>query len=300
MRRGPAASRGCRCRRFARSWTRHCTPRPPRRRTGAHARWCGPKKAWLRRHPHFHLDSIPTSRAWSMARWPGPSRSWYVGAPSTRPPCGRARFSRAALHPRRRRTTFPVLDQIVQGLWPRAALTGSRRRTARLRPRRHPEAQAATNALCRQELRLLQNLFLLGSQVAHVGEAVRHDAVVVREGVLGHPGRVVARAAGGQGLRGDARVDIVARVGFGDVLGMLREQDPELRAMISRARGVIESRRTGRSAGRRDAACQTTARSCMFLAPHASRPDSIDPQRRPQRRGTPWLIRFLRRPVDAG
>ena len=140
-------------------------------------------------------------------------------------------------------------------------------------------------------------------EIGHVGEAVRHDAVVRREVVLRDPGRVEAEAlrlldlGRGAGMHGAVRVWLLRRVGVGG------EQHAEFHGDgLPRSWCGSESSRTGRRAGRRDAACRS-ARPLVYLS---SRPRAHvqDPRRPgggdPQRRGTPWPIRFLRRLVERG
>ena len=64
-------------------------------------------------------------------------------------------------------------------------------------------------------------------EITGVDEHVRHDAVFIREVVLGDPGVVVAELVGPHDLLGDARMDVAVRVGLGRRVGMGREENSE-------------------------------------------------------------------------
>ena len=73
----------------------------------------------------------------------------------------------------------------------------------------------------------------LGGQVAHVREHVGHDPVLVREVMLGHPGRIIAERVCRLDLRRHAGVDLPVRIGLAGVVGVRGEQDAEFHAVSS-------------------------------------------------------------------
>ena len=155
-----------------------------------------------------------------------------------------------------------------------------------------------------------------GRQVAHVGEDVRHDAVLVREVVLGHPRGVVAQAVGGLDLGGDPGVDGAVRVGLAGVVRVRGEQDAEFHAerlrnerelASSLAETVLpeeefhadcppESGRDARelASSLAESVLPGTGRPrVMFRGPIASVRTQSTRRVETPKEGTPWPIRYL-------
>src|SRR3989442_7089947 len=73
----------------------------------------------------------------------------------------------------------------------------------------------------------------LGGQVAQVREHVRHDPVLVREVMLGHPGSIIAERLSRLDLRRHTGVDLPVRIGLAGRGGVRGEENPEFHAVSS-------------------------------------------------------------------
>ena len=76
------------------------------------------------------------------------------------------------------------------------------------------------------------DLLRLRSEIAHIGERVGQDAVLVAEMMLGDPGGVVAEPVRLDDLGGDARVHVAMRVGLAVGVRVRGEENAEFHQML--------------------------------------------------------------------